>query len=465
MTENKTSPVNYTALDNTEYVPLKDHKYVVVSKMAYLLGIFEENFAEGKNFDKRVYAELSMNKNARIIRNLCILRTCIERSFRKIQEAMKQGRQDVFLISEYVPEDSVLSLSNDGIKLNGKNGQQPIDAIVHINSVISDRINNCRTLFPGWLKWEYVRNIFIMPNGTSRAGVTAAAKVYYENMEKYPYRVYVNVPSTIQGNMLWNDRRFVTQLYEWNGDQFTDIAKVMDVSDYIKSSIYDFIDNAGKIVMIVDCENSDVYNVISMLKSLKEDEHLEKVSSLILINDVHASTGWEQLSRYTSVPIEHLMTERVKSDKSIVDGTLIGKTYEEFYENNVDSFVLLSSDSDYWALIKMLKKANFIVMVEHPKCGPDLKAKLTSEGIFYCYLDDFYSGEETAQMKKDMLIRNLTAEVAERDFNIQEIFDKILAELRLEMSDSEKRQFYAEHLKNMKITIADDGTVQHNIKK
>ena len=112
------------------------------------------------------------------------------------------------------------------------------------------------------------------------------------------------------------------------------------MSEHLKSSIYDFIDKAERIVMIADCENSDPYNLICALKGLKWENALEKVAKIILINDKYASTSWSDLSSYTDIPVEHLMTERVKGNKSLVDGTLIAKTYEEFYEEHTDSFAV-----------------------------------------------------------------------------------------------------------------------------
>ena len=59
---------------------------------------------------------------------------------------------------------------------------------------------------------------------------------------------------------------------------------------------------------------------------------------------------------YTS-PVEHMMIERVKQNKSLVDVMLISRTCQEHYKNNVDSFILVSSDSDYWGLISSLQDA------------------------------------------------------------------------------------------------------------
>ena len=448
-----------------EYIPLKDHKYVIVSKVAYLIGLREHHFAaEGKLFKLDVFNQMKMNKNARIIRNLCMLRTAIERAHKNILDAMKSGRRNVLLIEEYVPQEAVIGLANDGVRLAVKDGAYPVQAIIEINRIISDRINNCKGLFPTWLKWDYLRDIFIMPDGMTVQGATAQARIYYEHLEVYPFKIYVNIPARPNGNILLNDRKFVSLLYEWNGDTFTDVTKVMDVSDYVKSNIYDFLDKGNKIDIIVDCENSDVYNLISMLKSLDQD-YLDKVGQIILVNDIHTSIGWPELAGYTKIPVDHMMTERIKSDKSVVDGMLIARAFEEFYENNVDSFVLLSSDSDFRTLIKRLKRAKFLVMVEHTKCGPDLKNALEENGIFYCYLDDFYSGEETDKIKKDILIRYLSGQLKERDFNVREIFTDALKEMRLDMTEGEKHQFFAQHLKNIRLTVAEDGTVQLRLKE
>lgn len=449
-----------------EYIPLKDHKYVIVSKVAYMIGLREHHFAtEGKLFKKEIFDQMKLNKNARIIRNLCMLRTAIERGYQLINNAIKSGRRNVFLMEEYVPQDSLISLANDGVRLSVKDGAYPVQAIVEINKVISDRINNCKGLFPTWLKWEYLRDIFVMPDGMTVQGATAQAKIYYEHLEVYPYKVYVNIPAKPNGNILQNDRKFVSLIYEWNEDSFTDVSKVMDVSEYIKSSIYDFIDRGSKIDIIVDCENSDVYNLISMLRSLEWDGHLDKINQIILVNDVHTNIGWPELEKYTQIPVDHMMTQRIKSDKSVVDGELIARTFEECYENNVDSFVLLSSDSDFWTLIKRLKRARFLVMVEHLKCGPDLKNALEENGIFYCFLDDFYSGEETDKIKKDILMRYLSGQLKDRDFNLREIFTDAIKEMRLDMTEGEKNQFFAQHLKNIRLNVVEDGTVQLRLKE
>ena len=65
---------------------------------------------------------------------------------------------------------------------------------------------------------------------------------------------------------------------------------------------------------------------------------------------------------------------------------------EAYYKDNIDSFILCSSDSDYWGLISSVKDAHFLVMYEYSKCGQSIKDALTKRCIFHCSIDDFYTG-------------------------------------------------------------------------
>ena len=450
--------------NQSEYIPLKDHKYAIVSKVAYLIGVASDKFAdEGAIYKKDIYTQLNINKNARIVRNLCSLRTAIEKCYAYLLREFQSGR-DVLSVKECIPESIVLSLSNDGIRLSQKRGTSPVQYIIEINKTLSDRINNVKSVFPTWINWEYIKDMFIMPNGFTVQGAAEAAQVYYDHKACYPYAIYINWPPEENGNILLNDRKFVSLLYEQHNDRFTDISKVMDASEYVKSNIYDFIDAGNKIAMIVDCENSSVYNLISMLRGLKWENCLEKISKIVLVDGTSTNEGWKELENYTDIPVEHIMTERLKEEKSLVDGTVIAKTYEEFYENSVDSFILLSSDSDFWALIKMLKKAKFLVAVEHIKCGPDLKEKLEENCIFYCYLDDFYSGEEADQMKNDMLLKMIAGNLKERSFNLKDVLDDCLLSLRIDLTEVQKKQFYTKYLKSLQFSINEDGKAELKFK-
>ena len=377
----------------------KAETYTIVSKIAYLIGVEKrifENPYEAPQMEQ--FVELEKNRDARIIRNLSMLRTKIEQHFGAIHYAMRYEMKNLYSLPEYIPTECLAALEQDGItivKANYKLNRYIID----INQHISNRINNCKSLFPIWLNWSYVRDMFIMPFGNTEEGIKTAAEEYYKNMQQYPYQAYINWPVANQGNILYFDRKFVTLLYEIHEDCFTDFDRVCDAGDMTKQKIYAFMDASKSVAIIVDCENADPYKFFGVLDSLKQDTMLSGVKKIILYNDVHASSAWKSISRFTNIPVEHHMTERIKENKSLVDIQLTAGVCKEHYENGVDSVILVSSDSDYWGMITMLPQVNFLVLVEKNKCSQAIKDALKASGIVYCHMDEFCMANTTKVRK------------------------------------------------------------------
>lgn len=137
----------------------------------------------------------------------------------------------------------------------------------------------------------------------------------------------------------------------------------------------------------------------------------------------------------------------------------------EHYKNNVDSFVLVSSDSDYWGLISSLPDARFLVMIEREKCGPDMKAALANSGIFYCYIDDFYSGNSEA-IKNSALFNELYRYLDDAlKLNVNDMLDAAISATRITMTTQEKRQFYDKHIRQMKLIIDPNGNVSIELRR
>ena len=137
----------------------------------------------------------------------------------------------------------------------------------------------------------------------------------------------------------------------------------------------------------------------------------------------------------------------------------------EHYKNNVDSFVLVSSDSDYWGLISSLPDARFLVMIEREKCGPDMKAALANSGIFYCYIDDFYSGNSEA-IKNSALFNELYRYLDDAlKLNVNDMLDAAISATRITMTTQEKRQFYDKHIRQMKLVIDPNGNVSIELRR
>ncbi len=448
-----------------EKIKYKESNYEIVSKIAYLIGVPKrvfENEHEPPQMD--IYKKLNLDKNARIIRHLCILRTSIERSFKHISQKMRFEYRSLYSLPEHIPQDSLNHLSDDGIVFYQKTSALPIDYIIEINRILSDRINNCKYLFPLWLNWTYVRDLFIMPNGLTESGTRVAANTYFSNLNYYPYQVYINWDPSPCGNILYNDKKFVTYLYQWHNDCFTEFNKVTDASNFVKSNVYDFIDKANKVVMAVDCENSDPYRLCATLKGLDEDV-ICKIQKIMLFDDVHTANAWRILESHTTIPVEHIMTERVKQSKSLVDIELTARTCTEHYRNNVDSFVIVSSDSDYWGLISSLPEARFLVMIEREKCGPDMKAALINSGIFYCSIDDFYSGN-SEDIKREALFKEIYRRLHKAlQLNVNDMFEAAILSTRVTMTSAEKQQFFDKHLRQMKLVLDEQGNASLELKR
>lgn len=436
----------------------------IVSIFAYLIGVRKAMFLnehEPPQID--VYNRLQNEKRARIIRNLCLVRTALESNFGRIFDAVKNRYQNIYNLSEYIPQEAVMQLSYDGITVFKKGNAFPGDHIIETNRLIKDRINNCKDLFPTWLNWQYVKDLFVMPDGLTDEGIKAEADVYSRNRDLYPYQVYMNWTPYDCGNILSSDKKFVTLLYEWNHDRFDQLNRVEDAGDYVTGNIYDFLDAGQKIIFCVDCENSDPYNFCAAIESLDE-QYADKIEKIILFDDVHTSSAWEILEKHVSVPVEYVLIERLKENKSLVDLRLGMRVSQEFYANHVDSFVLVSSDSDYWAVISSLPEAKFLVMVEHGKCGPDIKAALDENGIFYCYIDEFHFARSEG-IVMDSLYREMLRYINENlSFNFNDMFDSALTTARVNMSEAEKKQFFEKHIKPFRAEIGNDGYLQIRLK-
>ncbi len=435
----------------------KGEKYELISKVAYLIGVpfwvFENEFESPQ---LEIYKDLNQNKHARIIRNLCIVRTAIERFFMKINIKMYSEYKTIYSIPEYIPQEALEQLVADGIRINRQ--ARLINHVIEINRIISDRINNCKELFPDWIKWEYIRALFIMKDGLTEEGVKAAGEVYHNHKDCYPYKAYLNWTPVDNGNILAYDKKFVSLLYQYNRDRFTDVSKVSDKANLAMSNIHDFVKKAEKVVMVVDCENTDPYRMCATLKVM-DSKTLEKIHKIMLFDTAATMDMWRILESYTSIPVEYVVSQRVLQNKSLVDIEMTAVTCREHYRENVDSFIIVSSDSDYWGLISSLPDARFLVMIERGKSSQDLKVTLSRNGIFYCYTEEFYDG--SSDKIKTIALVNEVKQVLERALqqSVSEVLEQALSTTGIHMKDEEKKQFIEKNLSDMALVIDDSGKI------
>ena len=453
MKDNEKKPV----ANSEDLRATRGHKYEVISKVAYLIGVpkwvFENEFESPR---MEIFKELERNKNARIIRNLCIVRAAIERWYPKISTKMHFEYRTLFSIPEYIPQEALEQLGFDGIHLNRQSGQKLTQRVIELNKLISDRINNCKNIFPEWLNWNYIRDLFIMKDGLSDEGVKLAGDTYQKSKECYPYKIYINWEPEANGNILYHDKKFVTLLYQRHKDKFLDLGKVSDEGQLAVGSIYDFVDQAGKVVMVVDCENTDPYRLCAMLNILTKQIQA-KIQKIMLFDNADTIHMWRILESYTTIPVEYVTSQRVLQNKSLVDIEMTAVTCREHYRGNVDSFILVSSDSDYWGLMSSLPEARFLVMVERGKSSPGLKATLSRNGIFFCFIEDFYDGNTDGI--KTIALLNEVKNIIDNSFqfSISEILEKALEATGIHLKDEEIDLVIKKHFSAMKITLDGEG--------
>lgn len=436
----------------------KSSTYQIISIIAYLAGVGRQIFEHEHEPPRlELFQELEKDRDARIVRNLCMLRTIIEQHYTQILYEFQYNMKNLNTLPAIIPQKCLLELERDGIPLYKANHKIQ-EYLIDINGHIQKRIAFCKRLFPVWANWDYIKELFLMPDGLSEKGLKAAASQYYSNMSSCPYQVYINWrwDGTPLGNVLYNDEKFLTLLYSSHRDRFTDLSKVTDAGEQTKQDVCQFLEAGGSVIMVVDCENSDPYKLYAVLNNLKARNLDQKIAKIVLCDDSHTATAWGILDRFTGIPVEHELIARVKADKSLVDPKLVAKVCREVYRNDVDSVILFASDSDYWGMISEVTEARHLVMVESGKCGPDLKRALTDANIPYAYIDDFCTGNSYA-----MKISAVTAELRHRlntfHIDLSALLKDSIHAARADMSVNEFQQFYERYVRPIRLNISESG--------
>lgn len=227
--------------DDTEPDTYRSNRYDIVSKVGYLIGVSLTIFeSENSTLDKSVFEQLNADKNARIIRNLCILRTHMFRGYSKIEAKLRYEMKNIDSIPEYIPSESVTELQDDGVGIWHANWRIN-QYLMYICDEIKNRISGCRTVFPLWLNWDFIKELFVIPNLKTDKQLKSAGVTFQSSLSYYPYQMYIHWKPRDLGNILYNDEKFVAQtLYPMHQQTFPDISKLKDASDATKADIHNF---------------------------------------------------------------------------------------------------------------------------------------------------------------------------------------------------------------------------------
>lgn len=161
----------------------------------------------------------------------------------------------------------------------------------------------------------------------------------------------------------------------------------------------------------------------------------------------------------TDVHVEIISVERISEKKSLVDHKIVAGVSKAFYAQQVDSFILASSDSDFWSVIEDTQ-ANFLVMVERESCGYSFREIMRNNNVFYCYLDSFRTSQEDKLFHA--VLRHELNEVIENTFptvNAKNILAQALWQSRREVSDGVFEELFSTYIRNLRFKIEKDGTL------
>ena len=428
----------------------------VVCVVAYMLGIENERLEEYYSHRHAALLEQVRNdKAATIIRYLSKIRTIIMNNFLNVDNEMRYNLSNLDRMS-YFDKSEIDKLYQWGIYVVQPNYQSD-KYILHLTKLLDENIDNCKKLFPELVQFEYIRSLFVVPKYMQKNVMINEYNKFKGKKSLYPFQTYMYWEPEECGNILHNDAKFLGIIYGQHGKVFYEGHKYKDASDDTKENIHHFIHDSEQVVMVVDCENADPYKLYGVLKNL-DAEDLAPIRKIILYDDYHTTIAWDYIETLIDIPVEHIETKRITDMKSLVDIQMAVGVSAAHYWDGVDSFILCSSDSDFWGLISSMPEARFLVMYEYSKCGEAIKEALTSRNIFHCAMDDFYMenvGELQQIVLKKVLKHYLPNVVGENGW---ELTKRIYSDAFIQATNQEMERFYDKYIKHLKLRIDADAT-------
>lgn len=452
----------------------ENYRKNIITIIAYLIGVPDEKLTVEDRIDMSEYEKIKTNENANIIRCLCSLRTQFLKNYKNIDDAHRFEMRPLETLTEYLDIEAIKFLRRKDIEVNITNAKSPTVNIAYINQYILDNIDKIKPLIPDWVKFQYVKNLFLMPGGYAGYNgnnirndykkifnvILNVGKTYGAQRSEYPYQMYISWPKAFResdGNILFNDLKFLRLLYAGNGDRFQACRYVVDAKEETKEEIYDFLDGAVNVAIFVDCENVNPYSFGATILNL-DDSELSKIKKIVLYDDVNTSTAWDYITDIINLPVVKKDIERLLDNKSLVDITMTAGVCEEHYRNNMESIILASSDSDFWGLIKQLPSARFLVLNEFRKTSPAILEQLDKYKIQHCFMSDF-AQDKVQQFKSDVLYLGLNERI--KRFNktgefgtldIDELLQELFYDANIGGAESqverEKEAFFNKYLKS-----------------
>ena len=345
----------------------------IAAIIAYLIGM--NNISEWYGENEDIIAALEADDNAVTIRSSMKIMTTIMKHYGEIDQRLKYSLMDRSCFDDVKSE--LTYLESKGYEIIPVNAR--VDSIlVNVMKVIESTIDNCIKYFQKWVPWEWIKNIFLIPNYENEQAVICAIDIYRHKYECFPFGIWINLPCPEpQGNILRNDSTLLHVLAHQVGEEFNESWRCYQFVSNRNIEIHE--DSVG----IVDAENFDVYRLVKLLEAWKT-KGLNSISRLYIITDPHINMSWQFLKEVLSeTEVYYIETTRLGRGKSNVDNVLIQTMCKLVYKEKVKNFILFASDDDFVSAVKAIKEESVTISVvyEPGKVGVDTIDIYNSIGV------------------------------------------------------------------------------------
>lgn len=448
----------------------------LVCKLAYLLGISKEIFK--RNYEDWTYTweDFEGIEDMHIMHNLSVLRNTFIRN-----HGVLDGDSDATLSNQlnngmYFDKSVIEYLKERGIDVYRANTSS-FDYIKILTDFITQHVPRLKGYFPDWCPFKAISPIFKL----NTRNVKKALADYKINYGHYPFQLWVGLDMrNYEYNMLHNDKSLIQCIFRGNDSEIEKYDKwvvyfgkedevVYNSEKPAKSAIepssseltqgmqnfIKFVEDADKTLVIVDCENTSLSTVVSVIMQIKPPS---KGYKLVLIDDDKSFEDWESVSAFTDIPITRIKSERVLASKSLVDMRLALEVQKEVLVNGVSDVVLISSDSDYCCLVETLEeyKTKFFVVYESDRISKEYLAKLDKLGVVFASSACFDFIDVNSERVNVINARILDKLNNLFSINIDAIFASIKAE-GIHIADEELTEFRDKLISKLKISVDDKG--------
>lgn len=422
------------------------------------------NFIQIENLDSL--------RDVRNVRSLCKIRYFLMVNYENATIEINRGSSLLELKCLQDKEDiSALLKDKDLLNVLVRTDFTATDFIFEISKKVFEIMRNSDTirgLFPSWLGDNY--NLLVNLFGIiEEISISSVLTRFSSIKTSLPYGSYLNVPDNYEEclpsgcNFFGADNKFFETLYKLYGKKFSGMVELKQSDEKSVVTIADkIIDDlksvSGKLLVAVDCENSNPYKFLSVMNCMLTSEYRNKIFKILLLDGAKTDALWASLSSLIDVPVSYFRVEPLLTTKSIVDMRLNSEvTYEVCKSNGeISNVALFSSDSDYWGMIESSVstregvKFSVFYETEYNKFSLSTSAKYVANGVRLHAIDLFYDQTVVDRMKKDAILSVVNKEFEKSALpNVTCLVNSIVASAPMYLNNSDVISYMNSVIKNL----------------